>query len=138
MRRREFIGLLATIAVCPQTALGQLAKKRPLIASLWFPSKDAPLTVRYLSQFLTGMRELSYVEGRDFEMVYRFADFHSERLPGLAAELVQLNPDAIVAPSTIMPLPSNKRPTKFQSLSPRSAIRNSLASPQTTPGPPVM
>ena len=101
MRRREFIGLLATFAVCPQTALGQPAKRRPVVASLWFPSKDAPLTVRYLSQFLTGMRELSYVEGRDFEMVHRFADFHSERLPGLAAELVQLDPDAIVAPATI-------------------------------------
>jgi putative ABC transport system substrate-binding protein len=81
--------------------LGQAAQKRPVIASLWLPSKDARLTVRYLSQFLTGMRELGYVEGRDFEMVYRFADFHAERLPGLAAELVQLDPDVIVVPTTL-------------------------------------
>jgi ABC-type uncharacterized transport system substrate-binding protein len=101
MRRREFIGLLATIAISPQTVLGQAAKKRPVIASLWFPSKDASLTVRYLNQFLTGMKELSYVEGRDFEMINRFADFHAERLPGLAAELVQFDPDVIFAPSTI-------------------------------------
>jgi len=102
MRRREFISLLTAIAVVPQTALGQAAaKKRPVIASLWFPSKDSSLAVRYLGQFLAGMRELSYVEGRDFEMVSRFADFHSERLPGLAAELVQLEPDAIVVPTTL-------------------------------------
>src|SRR5262245_21739722 len=101
MRRRDFIGLLATIALSPQTVLSQAAQKRPVIASLWLPSKDAPLTVRYLSQFLTGMRELSYVEGRDFEMVYRFADFHAERLLGLAAELVQLDPDVIVVPTTL-------------------------------------
>jgi putative tryptophan/tyrosine transport system substrate-binding protein len=101
MRRRDFIGLLATIALSPQTVLGQGAQKRPVIASLWLPSKDAPLTVRYVRQFLTGMRELSYVEGRDFEMVYRFADFHAERLPGLAAELVQLDPDVIVVPTTL-------------------------------------
>src|SRR5215510_2020385 len=101
MRRREFLGLLAAIAVCPKTALGQAAKKRPVIAWLGFPSKDAPLTVRYLNQFLTGMRELNYEEGRDFEMAYRFADFHAERLPGLAAELVQRDPDVIVAPATL-------------------------------------
>ena len=101
MRRREFIGLLATIAACPQTVLGQTAKKKTIIASLWLPSKDAPLTVRYVSQFLTGMRELHYMEGRDFEMAYRFADFHAERLPGLAVELVQLDPDVIVVPTTL-------------------------------------
>ena len=32
-------------------------------------------------------------EARDFEIVYRSADLHPERLPGLAAELVQLDPD---------------------------------------------
>ena len=101
MRRRDFIGLLATIAICPQTVLGQAAQKRPVIASLWLPSKDAPLTVRYVGQFLTGMRELHYTEGRDFEMVYRYADFHAERLPGLAAELVQLEPDVILGGATI-------------------------------------
>lgn len=101
MRRREFIGLLATIAVSPQTAWGQAAKKRPVVTSLWFPSNDAPLSVRYLKQFLTGMKELGYVEGRDFEMTNRFADFHPERLPALAEELVRLDPDVIIAPATI-------------------------------------
>ena len=101
MRRREFIGLLATIAICPQTVLGQTAKRRPVVAFLWFPPKGNPLIVGFLNQFLTGMRELGYVEGRDFEMVYRYADFHAERLPGLAAELVQLEPDVILGGATI-------------------------------------
>jgi putative ABC transport system substrate-binding protein len=101
MRRREFISLLATIAVCPQTVLGQAAKKKPVVARLALTTKDAPLLVRYVNQFLTGMRELGYAEGRDFEMVFRYADFHAERLPGLAAELVQLNPDVILAGATI-------------------------------------
>jgi putative ABC transport system substrate-binding protein len=47
------------------------------------------------------MKELNYVEGRDFEMINWFADFHAERLPGLAAELVQTDPDVIIAPATI-------------------------------------
>jgi ABC-type uncharacterized transport system substrate-binding protein len=100
MRRREFIGFLATVAVFPRAALGQTAKKRPVIGWLLFPSKDTPLITRYISQFMTGMRELRYKD-QDFEMVYRFAEFHAERLPGLAAELVQLDPDVIVAGSTI-------------------------------------
>src|SRR5215831_7503921 len=104
MRRREFIGLLTVIAVCPQTVLGQTAKNRPVVAWLGWGLKDNPLNVRYLNQFLTGMRELGYVEGRDFEMVSRYADFHAERLPELAAELVQLNPDIILGGATIQAL----------------------------------
>ena len=65
MRRREFIGLLATIAVYPQTVHGQAAKKSPVIAWLGFSPKDAPLTERYVGRFLTGIRELNYIEGRD-------------------------------------------------------------------------
>jgi hypothetical protein len=57
--------------------------------------------VRYIEDFLTGMRELGYAEGQDFEMLYRFADFHADRLPQLAIELVQLKPDIIVATATI-------------------------------------
>jgi putative tryptophan/tyrosine transport system substrate-binding protein len=101
MRRRELIGLLAAVAVCPQTVLGQPSKKRPVVAYLGFTTKDTPLIEGYLNQFLTGMRELGYTEGRDFEMVYRYANFHPERLPELAAELVQLNPDVILAGATI-------------------------------------
>jgi len=83
---------------------GQTAKKRPVVAWLGWGLKDSPLNVRYLNQFLTGMRELGYVEGRDFEMVSRYADFHAERLPELAAELVQLNPDIILGGATIQAL----------------------------------
>jgi putative ABC transport system substrate-binding protein len=57
--------------------------------------------VRYLGQFLTGMRELGYAEGQDFEMLYRFADFQADRLPELAVELVQLKPDVLVGAASI-------------------------------------
>jgi putative tryptophan/tyrosine transport system substrate-binding protein len=43
------------------------------------------------------MRELGYVEGRDFDMVYRFAEAHPDRLPALAEEVVRLKPDVILA-----------------------------------------
>ena len=113
MRRREFIGLLATIAACPQTVLGQTAKKKPVVGWLGFASKDTPLVEGYLNQFLTGMRELGYTEGRDFEMVSRYADFHAERLPGLAAELVQLDPDVILVGATIQAVAAKQATDKI-------------------------
>ncbi len=47
------------------------------------------------------MRELGYVEGRNFSIEWRFADGKYERLPGLASELVRLNVDVIVAGTTL-------------------------------------
>ena len=58
------------------------------------------VAARYLGLLLKGMRELGLIEGRDFEMVYRSANFQVERLPKAAEELVQLNPDIIIAPAT--------------------------------------
>jgi putative ABC transport system substrate-binding protein len=47
--------------------------------------------------FLSGMRDLGYAEGKDFILEWRFADGQYERLPGLAAELVQLKVDVLIA-----------------------------------------
>jgi len=50
--------------------------------------------------FRQGMRELGYVEGQTVAIELRFADGYYDRLPGLAAELVGLNLDVIVAGSS--------------------------------------
>ena len=47
--------------------------------------------------FLKGMRDLGYVEGRNLVVEWRFAEGNFERLPGMAADLVQLKVDVIVA-----------------------------------------
>ena len=46
------------------------------------------------------MRELGYLEGRDYGFLDRYADGDASRLPSLAEELVRLNPDVIVATTT--------------------------------------
>src|SRR5260370_42683239 len=46
---------------------------------------------------LQGLRDLGYVEGQNFVLVDRYADGQQERLPELAAELVRLEVDIIVA-----------------------------------------
>src|SRR5262249_8941941 len=90
------VGLL--IAAWPLAVLAQ-TKRRPLVGWLWYSESD--LTAGYLKQLLKGMRELGLIEGRDFDMVYRSAEFHVERLPRAAEELVQLNPNIIVGSATL-------------------------------------
>jgi putative ABC transport system substrate-binding protein len=110
MRRRDLITLLGATAVLSPTALGQLVlaqtKQRPIVGWLFFARYD--LINNWLQLFLKGMRELGSVEGRDFQMVYGSADGKVELLPKAAADLVQLNPDIIVAPATIQAVAAKK------------------------------
>ena len=99
MTRREFISLIGAVAGTWPLAVQAQTKKRPLVGWLWY--SEADIIVGYLQQLLRGMRELGLVEGRDFDMVYRSAEFHLERLDRAAEELVQLKPDIIVAPATL-------------------------------------
>jgi putative tryptophan/tyrosine transport system substrate-binding protein len=55
---------------------------------------------RVWGAFTGGLRDLGYVEGRNVEIVWRSTDGKYERLPDLAAELVRLKVDVIVAPAT--------------------------------------
>ena len=112
MRRRDFIRFVGgTAALWPLAARGQVTRKRPLIGRLSFGSRDDPTIVRYIDAFLSGMRELGYNEGRDFDMTYGMADFHRDRLPQVAAELVERAPDVIEAGATIEAVAAAKATT---------------------------
>src|SRR5262249_23336029 len=80
--RRKFITLLGGAAAAwPQALLAQATARRPLVAFLAWPSLQGEPISTYIRQFLKGMREFGYAEGRDFEMAYRTAEGHSDRLP---------------------------------------------------------
>src|SRR6478672_8305289 len=98
MNRRDFVLLFGAVAMKPRAVLAEPG--RPVVGYLGFGTKDAPAFVRYLPPFLNGMRQLGYTDGQNFEMLYRFADFHADRLPQLATELVQLKPDVFFAAAT--------------------------------------
>src|ERR1700730_724465 len=109
MRRRQFITLIGGAAAAwPISARGQEPRKRPLIGRLSTCSRDVPPVSRYIERFLAGMRELGYVEGRDFDMTYAMADFHADRLPQVTAELVKLAPDVILAGGTLEAVAARK------------------------------
>jgi putative tryptophan/tyrosine transport system substrate-binding protein len=54
----------------------------------------------FVDAFLQGMQDHGYVGGRNFDIVYRYADGYVERLPALAEELVRLRPGVILAPAS--------------------------------------
>jgi len=95
MDRRAFLaGTGAVLLAAPLATEAQQAEKAYWIGLLQIQTRER--LVPYLKAFEEGLRELGYVEGRDFVREYRFADQQRERLPDLAAELVRLKVDVIV------------------------------------------
>ena len=52
-------------------------------------------------EFRSGLDSLGYVEGRSIKLEFRFARGHNDRLPELAAELLNIGVDVIVADTTM-------------------------------------
>ena len=94
MRRREFITLLGGTAVTwPLVARAQRSKVAR-IGALYIGTADAESFQKELRE---GLNELGYVEGQNIQFEFRSAEGHLERLPDLAADLVRLKVDVIVA-----------------------------------------
>ena len=98
MRRREFFTLLSGAAVgWPVAANAQQAARIARIG--WLGVHLAP-NPQAREAFRQGLRDLGYGEGRNLVIEYRDAEGKFDRLPALAAELVALKVDVIVAPTT--------------------------------------
>ena len=99
MKRREFISLLGGAAFAwPRAVNAQVSPRRPLVTVLSSVTSEA--AARYMSGFSQSLQELGYVEDRNIDIVWRYADGDQERMPLLADELVRLKPDVIVTGST--------------------------------------
>ncbi|TAL44364.1 MAG: ABC transporter substrate-binding protein, partial [Salinibacterium sp.] len=98
MNRREFITFLGgAAAVWPLAAEAQQAAKIPRIGYLTGSLAANP---HLPEAFRQGLRDLGYVEGRNLLIEIRSPEGKPERLPALAAELVALKVDVIVAGGT--------------------------------------
>src|SRR4029453_2058221 len=97
----RLIGLAVVLAVGltlgPVAADAQQAAKVHRIGLLGGSPPNSPGGRRAWEGFFQGMRELGYVEGQNILVEGRFYGDHTDRLPALAAELVRLNVDVIVA-----------------------------------------
>ena len=94
MNRRELMILLLGNAMAAR-ALRAQQKAMPVIGYLNGTSPAA--NAESLAAFRKGLSETGRVEGQNLAMEYRWAEFHYERLPGLAADLVDREVDVIAA-----------------------------------------
>ena len=94
MRRRNFITLLGGAAAGWPLATRAQQTKMARIGALYIGTADAESFKKELRE---GLRELGYVEGRNIAFEFRSAEGNTDRLPALAAELVRLQVDVIVA-----------------------------------------
>jgi putative ABC transport system substrate-binding protein len=121
------------MAVLPQSAKAQKPRK-PVIGCLALGSlENGRKTFEWVRG---GLAETGYVEGRDFDLELRAADYQAERLRELAADLVARNVAAIVAlttPSTAAALAVTKSiPIVF--LTGVDPVANGLVSSLNRPG----
>src|SRR5438552_13456582 len=97
MDRRDTVLALLALGAAPLAAEAQQAAKVARIGYLGGSLAAFP----YLREaFRQGLRDLGYIEGRNFVIEYRSPEGKPERLPALAAELVALKVDVILAAGT--------------------------------------
>ncbi len=91
MRRRDVISLLAGAAAWPGIARAQQSARLKRLGILLFADQDRPT----IAPLLNELEALGYVDGKTIAIEYRVAGGDYDRLPKLAAELVDLGPDVI-------------------------------------------
>src|SRR5690349_17251348 len=94
--RREFVFAIGTLlAAAPLSAQNQ---QRPKVSRVGYLFGSSPsVSARYEASFRDRLRALGYVEGKNLVIEYRWAAGNFDLLPALAAELVELHVDVIVA-----------------------------------------
>src|SRR5262249_56875355 len=101
MRRREFITLLGGAAAAWPCAVRAQQPAIPIVG--WLSSGSAESSHDLQAAFHRGLQEMGWVEGKSVAMEYRWADGQYDRLPALAAELVNRRVAVIVASAAPAP-----------------------------------
>jgi putative ABC transport system substrate-binding protein len=99
MKRRDFIMLVGGAMVRPYGGTAQASNRMFTIGILSAGSSNS--TSHLYTAFFKELRELGWIEGSNVIFEHRYADNRTERLPELAAGLVQLKVDLIVAIGTL-------------------------------------
>lgn len=104
--RRKFLGALGGgVITWSVEAWSQVsARERPLVA--WLSGSASKMAGAFADDFLDGMRDFGYVDGRNFDFVPRYAEGFNDRLPALAQEIVALKPAVIVAAAVNAAVPA--------------------------------
>src|SRR5712671_4446254 len=96
IQRRKLITLIGSAAATWPLAARAQQSAMPVVGYLSAGSPGSPNEIAFES----GLRDLGWVKGRNVAIEYRYAEGKAERLPGLAADLVRMRVDLIVAPGS--------------------------------------
>ena len=97
MRRREFITLVGGAAAWPLAARAQQRQRMRRVGVFTPGTADDPEHKTRDAAFLQGLGELGWIVGRNLRIDYRWGAGDYERFRAMAAELIELNPDVILA-----------------------------------------
>ncbi|HXX84516.1 MAG TPA: ABC transporter substrate-binding protein [Casimicrobiaceae bacterium] len=99
MSRRDFVARIGGMAIMWPLAACTQKPAMPVIGALYLTSNflNLPDAAGILGGFRAGLSEAGYVEGKTVAVEYRWADFHDDRLPALAADLVSRHVAVLVA-----------------------------------------
>jgi putative ABC transport system substrate-binding protein len=102
MKRRTFISLVGGAAAAwPLAARAQQSSNKiPVIGVLWHAGSAEEEDV-YLSVVVKAFNDLGYIDGKNIHLAHRFPAENPDRFQMMAQELVDLNPDAIIAVTAI-------------------------------------
>ena len=95
MRRREFVRILGGAAAWPLATAAEQPAKVWRIGWIW-AGRSAGNPAE-MAGFRQGLKERGYIEGQNVVVEYRFGEGRNDRLGDLAANLMQLRPDVVVA-----------------------------------------
>jgi putative ABC transport system substrate-binding protein len=100
VKRRQFIAGLGSVAAWPVVARAQQGERLHRIGVLMEPPEDDPEGKLHLSGFMQGLQDLGWSQGRNLQIDVRWAGGSFERTRMFAKELVDLQPDVILARGT--------------------------------------
>jgi putative ABC transport system substrate-binding protein len=109
MRRRKFIGLVGVATTAWPFSVGAQQRSLPVVG--WLNAGGFGASTPYVAAFRRGLGEMGYVEGQNVAVEYRWADDQYDRVPTLAADLVNRKVDVIATIGSVTTVNAARKAT---------------------------